>query len=258
LKRHFARSPLVLLRDALSKRHVLDLGVPDTHLHVHGDVVFSLLTEDATERLRSRRLPETGLSVAISVRSWHRFKSAETNVGRARYIQTVAAVARDWIERRGARCEFISTCQGIPEYWTHDDDMAEQIVLALPPELRKHVTVNRGFHHPLALRDHLARFDVVFATRMHAAILALTAGTPVLPLAYESKTRELFEALNFADVCLDIDQLSPAGAVATAERFLHGVDGRRAELAARVQAQAESACAVVERLQQLGERLNLG
>src|SRR3546814_6657409 len=63
---------------------------------------------------------------------------------------------------------------------------------------RSRVRVDDRFHTPEALRDRYAGYDMVVATRMHAAILALCAGTPVMPLAYEFKTAELFGRLGFA------------------------------------------------------------
>ena len=43
-------------------------------------------------------------------------------------------------------------------------------------------------------------FDFVVATRMHMMILSLCVGTPVLPIAYEFKTKELAARLGIADV----------------------------------------------------------
>jgi colanic acid/amylovoran biosynthesis protein len=53
----------------------------------------------------------------------------------------------------------------------------------------------------------MADADVVLATRMHMAILALTAGTPVVAIAYEFKTRELFRRMGLEHYVLDIESV---------------------------------------------------
>jgi colanic acid/amylovoran biosynthesis protein len=54
---------------------------------------------------------------------------------------------------------------------------------------------------------------------MHMAILALTAGVPVLPIAYEFKTQELFTRLGLAEMVLESTSITPAAMVATIEQF---------------------------------------
>src|SRR3546814_9397157 len=75
---------------------------------------------------------------------------------------------------------------------------------------RSRVRVDDRFHTPEALRDRYAGYDMVVATRMHAAILALCAGTPVMPLAYEFKTAELFGRLGFAGKVPSIEGIDGA------------------------------------------------
>src|SRR5262249_9630352 len=50
--------------------------------------------------------------------------------------------------------------------------------------------------------------DWVVATRMHFAILALGVGTPVLPIAYEFKTDELFKSLGYDSEVPQIESLT--------------------------------------------------
>ena len=69
-------------------------------------------------------------------------------------------------------------------------------VATLPDEIRARVRVDGDFHTPDELLELLRDFDWVVATRMHLAILTLGVGTPVLPIAYEFKTTELFKSLH--------------------------------------------------------------
>jgi colanic acid/amylovoran biosynthesis protein len=114
-----------------------------------------------------------------------------------------------WLIRtREAEVTFLSTCQGLPQYWTDDSRIATEIAEGLPDDVRHKVTVRRDYVPPHVLQEEFAGFDLVLATRMHAAILALNAGTPVVAIAYEFKTIELFRSLGVPELAHDIETLS--------------------------------------------------
>ena len=69
---------------------------------------------------------------------------------------------------------------------------AQAIHDVLPNDVKSHCHVATRHHHLLDLIQAYAGFDLVIATQMHSCILALCAGVPVLPIAYEFKTNELF------------------------------------------------------------------
>jgi colanic acid/amylovoran biosynthesis protein len=82
---------------------------------------------------------------------------------------------------------------------------------------------------------------------MHMMILSLCVGTPVLPIAYEFKTRELAARLGIADVLLDIDTITADAAAASLERFTQDLDALRRvslEAALRENASALSSAAL--------------
>jgi len=195
LRRAFARSPLVLLRDERSRRHLLELGVDPAKLHVVADVVFGVADEQALAAAARRTMEVDGPKrVAISVRQWSYFAGMDAEEGMAQYEAAIAALASR-LASEGCEVTFLSTCQGIEEYWTDDSALAVKIQQGLSPEVQRRVRVDRSFRRPAALIEELGTFDLVVATRMHMAIMSLIAGTPVLPIAYEFKTEELFERL---------------------------------------------------------------
>jgi colanic acid/amylovoran biosynthesis protein len=70
-------------------------------------------------------------------------------------------------------------------------------------------------------------FDFVVATRMHMMIMSLCVGTPVLPIAYEFKTKEVAKRIGVDDVLLDIDTVTPAEAREKLGRFAGNLDRYR-------------------------------
>jgi colanic acid/amylovoran biosynthesis protein len=236
LRTAFAKSPLVLLRDELSRWHVLDLGVPDAALHVVADAVFG--------RRDARAFNEPGLSqvrsVAVSVREWPPGAGA-SDPAVAAFRRAVAQTVSWLVRRHSVTVTFISTCQGIPEYWTDDSAFAETVAAELPQDVRAHVHVDHAFHTPDALAEAFADFDIVVATRMHAAILALMAGKPVLPVAYEFKTIELFRALGLGDYVVPIDGITEDRLLGRTRAFLDDLPDLIATLREGVEAQQAQA-----------------
>src|SRR5690606_35083956 len=144
---------------------------------------------------------------------------------------------------RGAEVVFVSTCQGNPAYRYDDAAVAASIVETLPEAIRDRVTVDADYHRPEALLDVLGGFDLVVATRMHVAILALGAGVPVLPIAYEFKTEALFERLGLGAWVQDIERVRPGTLPAVADRFIEQMPAFRSDLFERVEAQRAEAMA---------------
>lgn len=205
----FQQAQCIMLRDEKSRQHLLDLGVNDATISLAADAAFGLADPDVIESARIRKRDHGGpLKVAISVRRWAHFATCTNEDGMSRYRQSVAEAVRRLVAQ-GAKVTFISTCQGIAEY---DDDSreADAIVGLLEPEIASRVQVVHEFIRFDDLMLRLQDFDLCIGTRMHMCILSLISGTPVLPIAYEFKTQELFSGLGMAEWVSDIESISPA------------------------------------------------
>ena len=86
-------------------------------------------------------------------------------------------------------------------------------------------------------------YDLVIATRMHVAILALSVGTPVLPIAYEFKMRGLFERLAQGRWVQDIEAMSADALIDAVDQFLEALPDIRESLFTAVQKEHENAVA---------------
>jgi len=195
------RAKLLLVRDAASRRSLEELGVPRERIVTAADAAFALACP-ATRRSALGGLGRP-LRVAMSVRYWPHFPDG-AEAGMQRYLGAMARLTERLVREDGCEVTFVSTCQGMPEYWTDDAATAYLVLARLPEEVRRRVRVDRQHREPLALREHLREFDVAVATRLHFAILALCAGTPAMAVAYEFKTAELFGELGLGAYSCDI------------------------------------------------------
>lgn len=62
--------------------------------------------------------------------------------------------------------------------------------------------------------------QAVIASRLHAAILALVAGTPVVAIAYSRKCRQLMKDMHLSEYCLDLKDADADAVMATLKRAL--------------------------------------
>jgi colanic acid/amylovoran biosynthesis protein len=237
LRRIFQATQLLLLRDAQTQHHLQELGLPTGSLRIKPDAAFALADSDLLMRPIDRSpLAKTSPHVILSVRAWNYFRTGASEAGMQRYKEAFATLTMHLIEHYNAHVTFLSTCQGVEGY--HDDSrLAKAIEAELPEAIQKSVIVDRSFHTPGELRELMRSGDWIVATRMHFAILALGVGAPVLPIAYEFKTSELFRSLG-CDEPLSIETLTPQSLITAfdhavrqygdiAERIRAAVDGFR-------------------------------
>lgn len=207
LKSIFAHSALILLRDRQSAKHLQELVAQQDKIAVVADAAFALANLTALSTAKNKQDNLFPAKIAISVRDWRYFKTVDPAIGIAKYIQALVALTVHLIEKYQVNITYISSCQGIKEYWKDDSEFALNIVNQLPAEIAKFVTVNREFHDPETLINIISEYDLVIATRLHMAILSLGAGVPVFAIAYEFKTEELFCKLDQQVSLIDIENI---------------------------------------------------
>ena len=249
LKPVFDRSPLILLRDSRSKDHIVDLVEDPGKCHVVADAVFALADTDRIAGiLAADQTPKTG-RVAISVRHWNYVKGGGD--GMRRYLDSIRNIVTTLVRDQGKEVTFLSTCQGVPEYAHDDSKAANAIVAELDPEIASHVSVDASFHTPEQLMALVKGFDFVVATRMHMMIMSLCVGTPVLPIAYEFKTKEVAKRIGVSDVLLDIDTVTVGEAGEKLATFIQNLEHYRKTSLKAVLGEHASAMSATELLKPL-------
>lgn len=248
------RMPLILVRHEESRSHVRALTGRDDNVEVVADAVFALWEPGPTTRAERRaaagRAPDAALRIAVAVRELRDFGARDRAEGQATYRASIVAAVTALVRERGAEVTFVSTCQGIPEYWTDDSATAAAFADDLAPDVRARVTVDRGFHDPRALIALLRTFDGVVACRLHMAILSICGNAPVLPISYEPKFEETFADLGAADLVTRVGEIEPDVFRARALAWSDALDADAARLALaapRLCASARSAGQLVRR-----------
>ncbi|SEE64201.1 colanic acid/amylovoran biosynthesis protein [Arthrobacter alpinus] len=163
---------------------------------VVADAVFSFSRGERATRGSNRS------KAFISVREWSRGVDQDS-FDSTTYSSSMKSAAR-MLLKDGWEVRAVSTCQGVPSYAYDDSKLAAEIFRGLD------VCIDKEFHRPAELLQMVREVDLVITTRMHLAILALVAGTPVIAVAYEFKTMELFNSLGLGDFVVLIEDFTPA------------------------------------------------
>jgi colanic acid/amylovoran biosynthesis protein len=175
------------------------------------DCVFGIYSAQSSAVVTDGRVPPIAL---LSVREWS--QGAEGGaLDFAGYRSAMRAVARNLLER-GWQCVAVSTCQGVDGYSVDDARTAKSIFDGLD------VTIDGEFHTPDQLIQLIQSAGLVVSTRMHLAILSLISRTPVIAIAYEPKSLELFRSLGHGSSVIEIERTS----VAWADQLFEGSDVR--------------------------------
>lgn len=239
------RAALILLRDEPSRQHLRELGVCNPSIQLCGDAAFAL---DAESAAAVRPRPGARPRVAVSVRHWHYFRTMAAPVGMACYRAGIAAAVTRLVREHAAEIVFLSTCQGVPEYWFDDAAVGRELAAALPADVRPHVSVDAAFRRPDEMLAALRGYDMVIATRFHMAILAMLVGTPAVAISYEFKTHELYRGVGLADWVDDIEPLHERAFAERVERCFMQREAARPAFARAAASERERALRAVELL----------
>jgi colanic acid/amylovoran biosynthesis protein len=208
------KSALILLRDEASRRHLKEAGISAANSAMAADAAFVLAPATFVNPPPRKT---KGLRVAISLRDWPHAKDPAVIDD---YLDAIAGVVRELVEQRHAHVTFLSTCQGATEYWTDDSAIADQVARRLSVDVLQQVEIDRMHRRPENMIRRLKDFDLIFATRMHAAILGLCAGRPVVAIAYEFKSRELFQRLGLGELVVDMNRANADDLIAAMDKIL--------------------------------------
>ena len=208
------RTRVLFVRDEKSRAHLRDIGVPDNRITVMPDCAFALRQPERRPPLGPPR------RVAVSVREWRHFSDGSGRDGERRYLAGMAGLVTWLVREKGIEVTFLSSCQGISDYWADDARTAREVVALLDEHVAQQVVVDGAFRGPEALQEALSAFDFVVATRMHVAILSLCTARPVLAVAYEFKTTELFRSLGLDWLAVPIEAAESERLIALVSRLL--------------------------------------
>jgi colanic acid/amylovoran biosynthesis protein len=210
------RMRLVLLRDPTSVALLQRMGISPAHYGLTPDIAF--LYEGADAATGRALLHRYGIEVetqrpllGVTLLNWGeqhpRFQ------GQAQYEAAVAAAIRHFVTTYNGRAViFPQVCGPTP---ADDDRIPARRVRSLlaQTELADRVTVVDEEVPPATLKAAYGCMDLFLGSRLHSNIFTLTAGVPVIAIAYQDKTFGVMRMLGLDGWVIDIQQVDTTGLV---------------------------------------------
>jgi antigen flippase len=218
---------IVVARESRTAELLGRLGVPDSQVRSCPDTAF-LLGSATGPRPHAGRGP---LRVAISVRPWQ-FPGRQDWAKRlANYYDAVAHVA---CQLRELGAEVTLVAQVVSEDASEDDRRAcDEIHHRDPSGL-----LSEGLQGPRTPEQWIASYsehDIVIATRAHAAVFSICAGTPVVAISYGPKGIGMMESAGLGQFTLDIDAIDGEALLNRVEEVQRNYDEVQRQVAAKAQ-----------------------
>ncbi len=227
----FERADRATLRDEASAALVRSMGAATERVSVTADPAF-LLTSSPADRvqavLREAGVPAGKRLVAVAVRPWEKTVPADQ-------WQAPLAAALDQLVTDGSTAIVFVPFQSGQDAGLTDDRAASERV----HRLMKHAgaaTIAGAIDRPADAQGLFAGADLVIAMRLHAAILAANAETPIVAIAYDPKVRHVMDQLGLGDYALDLEHLTAPALVERANAAAANRAGIRRSLGERVPA----------------------
>ncbi len=189
---------LVLLRDHESRRLAVEtLKLPAQRCAVTADLALFLVNQGDTQLAT----PGRPRLIGVSVLDWGAHMPSFSK--QAEYEHAVAGAITQ-LAALGYRIAFFA--QSHTSTWGENDAVpAQRIIERLDDRTRAAVNgVLHVPHQPDQIVRFYGQFRLVIATRLHAMILSMAAGTPVVPIAYTSKNWAFVQHTDLEPITLDI------------------------------------------------------
>jgi len=235
IRKAFSRVAFVTLRDALSQKHLGELGIT-RNVFVTADVVFSLdFPELPLSTHEGVPLDLSQDYVALAIR--HCFDSIpllparlssrlkiQSSDQKARYERFVAEMARtvEYVRVLGYPVLFI------PFYGQRDVRLAREVCARLADQAGVFI-YHRPDASPAIHADLIRRSRLLIGMRLHSVVFAVMTGTPVLPVIYHDKVRGIVDMLGLQDQSEHVSQIDSNRLRSIVDRLLADSDTRRRE-----------------------------
>lgn len=198
-------SNMVMLRESVSSRIVVESGLPVTKVNEGSDTAWlvSMGSSCVNESLHKWNQPNSRPLIAITVRELAPFDK-RLGVTQSDYEQAFASLVNDLIEE-GYGVIAASTCTGIDSY--HRDDRMNALRIRERVEAKEHYHVIMDELTDVELGRLFQKCKLVIGTRLHSAIISLNFGTPAIALNYEHKSAGVMDQLGCDFLSVNISEL---------------------------------------------------
>ncbi len=195
----------ITVRDQDSFDILREIGVTNPRMIIGADAAIGVApcsVSRASEILARLGMPTDREILAININAyldtWAGGSGAA--LSREKFLQVYAEALQRTVTKLGCPVLFVSTQH-------HDVKITEELMHAARLRTPTALLSNREYNH-FEIKGVLGKTALLFAMRLHAAILASSVYTPVLGLQYQPKVKHYFNTLGLTDCCLPFDEFT--------------------------------------------------
>lgn len=238
------RVSTMLLREHLSEQFVRrTLQLTKVKVDVLPDMAFALADAPADSEIFKTSGQQLNLGISIIDRQ----AQDPTFQNQQAYEQAILSLVTWWTGEIRGRVYLIAQCQG-PSTDQDDRIIASRIWDSLAPNVQDAVVLCL-FDDALAVKAAYKAMDVVVATRMHAAIFALSSETPVVVVGYQPKSLGMIRSFELEEFYCHIDNVSSERLVELVQRVVNNAGNIRRNIRRHYEALMVESGTVLDYLQ---------
>lgn len=202
------RTRLIILRENISREWLKRIGVDKPPIYTTADPSFAINPPDIDrsneilfrESISNNHRPKIG----ISIRRWHFPGCSNPKERYQNYLKVMAGLIAYLTEKYGANIILIPMCTS-PNKEENDCFAIDEMLSTVGNKERVRVIASE--YLPEELSAIIGRMDMFIGTRMHANILALLNGVPLIAIAYEPKTEGIMKLMGLERWVLQIESI---------------------------------------------------
>lgn len=205
------RFRVIQVRDQYSKDLLKAIGVLSAKIHVVPDLAFAFRSSDLQEAqmvFQRYRIPSDKSQPLLGITLINWGSQHPRFTGQAQYESAIARTICQFLHENEGYVVILSQVTG-PR--TVDDDRIPafrlQQLLATGSCAERVIVVGEALA-PSVLRTLYGMMDLLVGSRLHSNIFALSAGTPVVAIAYQAKTHGVMKSVDLGQWVIDIDKVT--------------------------------------------------
>jgi colanic acid/amylovoran biosynthesis protein len=199
------KTDLILVREPFSfdETSRMNLARPEVHLTADEAFLLPSARSERTERI-AEALRGGHPVVGISVLNWYFPSASDPNEESVGYANAIAALTDRLVCEKGAKVLLMA--HNVHERIQNDRVVVAQILRRV--QHREKCYVLPFGLSPQEEKEVLRHIDVLVGTRMHSNVFALSAGIPVLAVAYSPKTLGIMSMLGLKEWVVPIEEVA--------------------------------------------------